>query len=143
MPNDPGIFIGVGIDGDSAKLIRRYAESLGIPNLLPMNKYHVSVMYSKISPSVEYPVIDTEFAIPAYAYDLRYIGNAIAIILNSPWLRWRFSLAKACGIKSDYPGFIPHMSLCYDPPLNLPIGWYPKPRNIPIILTNEYVEAAK
>jgi hypothetical protein len=144
MPDAKGVFIGIRIEPESAKLVRAYTESLNLPcKLMSINEYHISIAYSKKPARLDYP-LDKEgpLGLQARAFDVRYIGNAVAILFVSEYLRWRALIAQACGIKSDFPGYIPHMSLCYDPPKGLPIAWYPKPK-FPVILREEYIEPVK
>lgn len=144
----PGIFVGARISPFSASLLRNYASLLNLPaecKILPPKEMHCSIMYCKTTNSdltwQNYNIDTTP--ITAMAYKLVYIGKALAIIMESNWLRQRFAFARACGLRSDFPGFIPHTSLCYNPPMNLPIGFWPQPWKMPIELTGEYTEELK
>ena len=138
-----GIFVGAKISRESSKLIQQYVKSLDLPadaKPMPVGEYHATIIYSHTPLPIEYP-LDKSPAI-ANAYDIRYIGAALALIIESPWLRWRLRLAKLCGYRSDYPGFIPHISLVMDPPPGLPVAWYLRPA-FQILLQGEYQEEAK
>lgn len=139
-----GIFVAAKIAPESQKILADYGKILNLPGckLHPADKFHVSIMYCKSPIAIDSYPIDTTPHV-AVAYDIRYIGNALAIILESHWLRQRFKFAKLCGLYSQYAGFIPHLSLCYDPPGNLPVSWLPKPARLPIQMLGEYTEPLK
>jgi hypothetical protein len=144
-----GIFVGAHLTSFSTVLIRNYASMLNLPKeckILPPKELHFSIMYCKTNAATDltwknYPKDST--VTTATAYKLVYIGKALAIIAESHWLRKRFNFARVCGLRSDFPGFIPHCSICYDPPTNLPIAFYPQPWRMPIELTGEYTEELK
>jgi hypothetical protein len=138
-----GIFVGVKFSAASRQLIREYVRQLNLPTDIkpvPNSELHITVIYSKTPLPIDYPLDKSPAT--ATAYDVRCIGNAVAIILESPWLRWRYRLAKLCGYMSDYSGLIPHSSIIYDPPPNLPVAWWPKP-NFMVELAGEYQETPK
>lgn len=138
-----GVFVGVKIAPESCKLIQQYVKALDLPpdaKQMPVSEYHVTLIYSHTPLLIDFP-LDNVSSI-ANVYDIRYIGKALALILESPWLRWRFRLAKICGYRSDYAGFIPHLSIIMDPPPGLPVAWYLRPA-FKIELQGEYQEEAK
>lgn len=137
-----GLYVAAKPDFISSLVILNYASQLGLPNIIPLDELHVTIMYSKKLPTTPYPTINQDFAAIAKAYDLVYIGNAIALMLISPFLRIRNTLAIACGMRSDFIGYTPHMSLFYDVPKNLILAEFPKP-NFEIILETEYTEPLK
>lgn len=143
-----GIFIGTRLDPISVRLIQHYVRGLDLPagcKLLPASELHITIMYCK-TPNTDltwrnYPKDPTPTL--GFAYQLRYIGKALAIIVESKWIRQRFAMAKMLGLRSDFPGMIPHCSIAYDLPTNLPIADFPQPWKLPIAMTGEYTEALK
>jgi len=139
-----GIFVGVHLTPAAKQQIRAYVKSLNLPancRPVPDHELHVTLIYSPLPLPVDFP-LDKQARAPARAFALRYIGDALAIILESKWLRWRYRLAKLCGYRTPYAGYIPHLSICYDPPKNLPIAFWPKP-DFRLQLGGEYSEPLK
>ena len=139
LKNSGGTFIGARLTSDSADLVYAYARYIGIPKdqIIPKDELHVSIIYCKGKfPIVPYPVMDAEEA-KFRIYNLVYIGNAIALIGESQWLRSRVKLARSLGLTSSFPGYIPHISLTYKPDVD--ITKIQKP-DFMLHLGQEYVE---
>ena len=138
-----GIFVGVRVAPESRALIRNYVATLNLPadvKPLPPSQYHVTVIYSKQPLPIDYP-LDTTPSV-ARVYDVRYIGAAVALIVESRWLRWRNRVARICGYSSEFSGVSPHLSLLYEPPPGLPVAFWKKP-DFFINLAGEYQDSVK
>jgi len=151
MYSDGGIFIGYRLNPISCMALLNYSFSLtnvdkygknALPKdcLVPPDEYHITLIVSKIVPE-SYPLSD-EADSYVRGYQLRYIGKALAIICESPFLRWKFQIAKLLGMKSDFGGYIPHISIAYDPPKSLILPKFEQP-DFNLKLNGEYTEPMK
>jgi hypothetical protein len=122
----------------------QYALYIGLPkaDILPPEELHVSVVYCKGKfPIIPYPTMDAN-GVAMHIYDVVKIGNAIALIGECAWLRNRVRLASALGLTSSFPGYIPHVSLIYNPDPDFKVAFLPKPK-FDVYLGQEYVEPLK
>ena len=136
------LFIAAEPDLLSRVVIRNYARDIGLKNLIPSKDLHATIFYSLNMPSVPYPKIPGFFNETAKCYQVCYIGNAIALLLYSPFLRERNTIAIACGLRSKFSSIIPHLSLCYDPPMNINLSKLPQP-DFTINFNSEIVKPGK
>ena len=102
----------------SLAAIRKWAEAQGFKNLVPANKMHVTVAFSRTT--LDWMRIDR-----SYEAEIRLIGGARLVELlgpkNAPVLMFKSESLEArhrnimlTGASWDFDGYYPHISLSYD-----------------------------
>lgn len=107
---------------EDAKAIGDWVATLNIKDPLPVNKYHVTLMYDKSNPKVSEDVIGKDASTQTYGaalQDIKTLGEGkwrgAVIMLDSPELKGRFDTLLNSGFTHSYPNFLPHLSLKYVP----------------------------
>ena len=142
MNFDNGCFIALKPDAVSIAKIYAYALGVGFTNLIPASELHTTIGYTKKPLLHPYPLITDKFSEPAKVYQLAYIGNAIALLLISKFVRQRNAVASICGLRSNFTSIIPHLSIVYDPPKGIMLPELPKP-NFIIHFNKEIIKPPK
>jgi len=113
-----GTYAGVLLSQDDEDRIISIVKEMGIPNPIPRNDIHITLLYSrKVLPNYKpadsldiwsYP---TEFHI----FNGQDGKDILVLKLNSPDLVKRHKeLMKEHGATYDFPEYIPHITLSYD-----------------------------
>lgn len=109
----------------NAEEILAWAKSQGIPNLMPADQLHVTLIYS--TAALDWMKISAPWCMnssgdgsmtvpPGGARLIDKMGNALALLFNSTELQWRNADIRQAGASSTYPDYQPHISLAYDLP---------------------------
>jgi len=118
-PED-GTYAGVRFWGEDVKKLEAFVAENNIPNPLPSEDYHSTLLFSKV------PVPDYEphglykMSLTAMPIDVKLWGEdeekALVIILDCPQLvkRHEYLMKKHPEATWDHPEFIPHVTLSYD-----------------------------
>lgn len=118
-PED-GTFAGVKFSDVSVQTLKRFADANKIPNQVPAEDYHSTLLFSHVplpdyEPRGAYKAALT--AMPKYA---TIFGEgdekALVIVLNSPALvkRHKYLMSEHPEATWDHAEFIPHVTLSYD-----------------------------
>lgn len=110
---DPGLYVCRYLTVASAMALQEYAKSLGLTNLVPPHKMHVTVLYSSVSISVQ-PQGTVVPAKPITMPQPLGAEGAMVLFLDAPEVSARHDALVRAGAKHDYPTFQPHVTLSYD-----------------------------
>ncbi len=114
-----GVYSSVTLDGNSLQKMQRYLKGVGI-EMMPLNKIHITVMYSKSRPSSEPKAFDINGTVEPKSFGIFGKGTskepyALVIEVSSPELeKAHRKLKKDHNLKATYPEYKPHISLTYD-----------------------------
>lgn len=114
-----GSYVAVRYDEESKDALYEFAKNLNLPNLLPKEKYHTTLIYSrKYNPNIK---IDQSL------YPLKVKGNELHVFetqdnkraavmkFDSKELVERHNfLMSEYQLEYDYDEYIPHITLSYD-----------------------------
>lgn len=123
---DPGVYVAVHYSKESRDALTAYAESLKIDNITsPSSEFHTTVIYStsplkkgeKITPrkwSVENPLTVKPKGLRIFKS--RSGEHCLVLELTSPTLKRRFTtlMKDYPSLSTDFPDYIPHITLSYD-----------------------------
>lgn len=116
--NKNGCYIAIKWESDCVNRLINLCEIMKIPNIVPKNKMHTTIIYD-INASLEGVTVDTQSSYNALISKLDIFtsgsGNkCLVAILNCPELNNRFTeLSEKYGFKSDYPEYHAHITLSY------------------------------
>jgi hypothetical protein len=133
-----GTFSYFILDRESSTSLYKWAQEQNIKNIIHPDKMHCTVIYSKTK-VINYFPYQIPIVLSPRTYKLNILNGALVLIFNHPIPRQQFMISKMHGATSDYPSFIPHITISYDPG-SINIAKIVVPR-IPITLTREYVES--
>lgn len=115
-----GTFVGVKFDPETCEMLRKFAEDNDIPNPVPSDDYHCTVIYSKkYLPNMKAQgKLDDDIVANPKDFDL--FGedkDSLVLKLDAPDLVKRHKdLMKEHGATYDFDEYIPHVTLSYDAP---------------------------
>lgn len=118
---ESGTYAGYKYDKDDVKKLRQWAKDKGIPNRIPSNNIHTTLLYSKkkcpdYEPlgSLKNPIV-AKLGKPEVWDDHNNGTKALVIKLDAPDMVKRHKeLMKQHDATYDYPTYKPHISLSYD-----------------------------
>lgn len=95
--------------------LHKWAQDAGIPNLVPPEEMHATIMYSKNETPGMNPEADQVTATGGKR-SIEKLGDKGAVVLKfeSPVLQDQHQTAKTAGAAHSFAGFIPHVTLSYD-----------------------------
>ena len=119
-----GTYLKVNLDKDSVERIKKFFEECDLPNPIPLEKLHVTVVYSRkplpklqANPSAVYIAKPVSFAIwksPANRGKPKDT-NGLVLKLDSPILVERHKyVVREFGATVDFDTYIPHITFSYD-----------------------------
>lgn len=133
-----GLYVAAKFSESTLDALEKLQRSLKIPNPVPRDKLHTTIVYSRVF--VPYKVASGSFEIADRGsltiFETGQGARALVLELESVYLTTRHNYAKALGATYDFPDYRPHITLSYDVgPLSF-IGTY----DVPVILDREYSE---
>lgn len=135
-----GLYVGAKFSGITLDAIEDLQKRLKVPNPVPRDKIHTTIVYSRVN--VPYKPAVGSFEI-ARSGSLEIFENdgvrCLVFVLDSDYLQYRHAYAMALGATYDYPDYKPHITLSY----NVGPLTYRDNIEIPIILDHEYAEELK
>jgi len=142
-----GTYIGLKPTKESKDDIKKFAESLGIKNLLPSDKYHVTMLYAP-DDEIKYT------AKPNRKFTAQVTGAAVlgegkwqglVLKMRSAELHRRhMAIKKLYGEIHSYPDFTLHITLKYKPDTkDIEVLKAQLPGSMKLSFTGEYVEELK
>lgn len=106
------------VDDFQVKRLLKFAEKLGVPNLVSAGKLHCTLLYSKkpcIMPDVRPERLFTAKADSLDVFESQDGKRVLVAKLFTPALKKRHEeLMNQTGGSYDYPAYIPHITLSYD-----------------------------
>lgn len=118
-PED-GTFAGVHFDDHSVNALQQFVDDNQIPNQTPPDKYHATLLFSKVPIKGYEPHGAYKQALTATPKDVTIFGEgdekALVIVLNAPELvkRHKYLMNKHPEATWDYDEYIPHVTLSYN-----------------------------
>lgn len=136
-----GLYVAAKFSELTLDALEKLQRSLKVPNPVPREKLHTTIVYSRIN--VPYKVASGSFEIAQSGkltiFETQSGANALVFELESDYLAARHNYAKALGATYDFPDYRPHITLSYDVgPLT-----YKGSHDVPVILDREYAEELK
>lgn len=121
----PGTYAGVRFGPDTVKALQKYGKSNGIPNRLPHENFHTTLLYSRkhlpnYQPAGDYPVpmkgTPVGFEVwPSQPDDDGNVKNCLVLAYSCPTLYQRHhKLMNQHGATYDFDEYKPHVTLSYD-----------------------------
>lgn len=120
-----GTYVAVKFSKDSCNTLKSIAKDLSVPNVIPREKMHCTIMYSKVkNEDIEGDdsLNSVEFDPPKLAHMTAFDifpsqdgNNCLVVLLDSQYLNGRFEYFRdEHGLVSDYDEFKPHVTLSYN-----------------------------
>lgn len=133
--NTQGTYLAASFDQATKDSISRYCEIANVPNPVPGDSLHCTIVYSRTAIDI-HPNFDCSFESVSVSglelWPVKNGKNVLVLTLTSPYLHSRFNEAIGMGATYDYDEYKPHMTLSYDagdfdideaPPLMFDIGF--------------------
>jgi hypothetical protein len=114
-----GVYVEVELESTGLEKIWKYMRQIGIQPM-PINKAHVTVMYSKSRPTSEPKAIQINGSVRPKSFGIFGKGTkespyAFVIEMDSPELqKLHMEYRRKYGLKPTYPEYKPHLSITYD-----------------------------
>ena len=114
-----GVYSSVSLDPVSLQKLQKYLRGVGI-DMLPLNKAHVTVIYSKTRPQKQPEAFDIHGYVKPKSFDFFGKGTrnepyVLALVLDSPELtQAHLKMRREYGLTPTYKNYIPHLTLTYD-----------------------------
>ena len=113
------LYAALQVDRASADALAAWATAQGVLNIVQPAEMHVTTVYSRTPvPLYESDDLSTEVVPPA-RMGLRLLGPedkpSLVLTLESSLAQHRHAVARELGASWDYPEYIPHLTLSYDP----------------------------
>ena len=134
-----GLFTFRRLNLQSAEFLVGWMQENGIPNQLPLNELHCSVVGSEV-PVEGYSPDPTLIMLNPATYKIEMLGEALVISFRSDPLEEQWQRAMNLGAKTFFPTYIPHITLSYKVPLDYDFGDL-KPPPIFLVLQSEEIKA--
>lgn len=117
--DSPGLYMAFSLSPDSAARIRRWAKVHGIPNPCSEPDLHCSIIYSRATPvqPCGRPVVGRGRLknVVGFAQKVMRLGSdAIVLKLFCPDAVDRNKQVMGWGASSDFPSYIPHITVGFD-----------------------------
>jgi hypothetical protein len=112
MKSNDGTFAALKLSKDSGEKLHEWLEKNDIKELIDEDEYHCTIVFSNISvPDVKN--IPIKFPIKASVKEWKILGteNLLCAVLSNRKIVDIFNKTIKMGAKTDYPSFIPHISL--------------------------------
>jgi len=123
------------VDTPTALNFQQWFEENNIPNSLPLNQLHCSVITAEAEiPGYRpdrFPVL-----IRPKQFSIKILNAALVVAFDSPMLKRSWLQAVATGIGLKYPTFLGHVSVSYAVPIDFDVMEV-KPPTFPIRLLPE------
>lgn len=116
-----GVFVEALLNNRSIWQLRSLANFLELPTKnINIKDTHITMAHSKEALYNTYQPLKN-LNIPVKCTRVAYIGNYLAVLVESQWLRDQWLKLKMSGAIWDFSGYIPHVSIAKNPPLDLPL----------------------
>lgn len=115
-----GTYCGARFGKKSQEALAKYCEDNGIPNAVPMNKLHVTILYSRkflpdFVPAGYYAVPHSAEPVSLEVWPSQSGAKCLVLKLDCPSLTKRHkALMKQHKATFDYPEYKTHVTLSYD-----------------------------
>lgn len=122
-----GTYISLIPDAESCTQLEHLQEMYSVPNRLSKDKFHMTLIYSKVPCPATENLSETFTPITAQIQRLSFLpsqtGNQclVADIESDDAHLLHHSIRENFGASHDYPEYLPHITLSYDCPSSLRI----------------------
>lgn len=115
LESSEGLYVCAKFSDLTLDAIERLQRDLKVPNPVPREKIHSTIVYSRVT--VPYVAASGSFEVATSGelevWDTKS-GKTLILKLDSEYLAFRHNYAKALGATYDYPDYKPHITLSYD-----------------------------
>lgn len=102
----------------SAKKLRKWAKSIGLPTIIDEDGLHLTVIYSQTE--VDFKTLDLDETNLIISFEkMEFLGQDGALVLkvkDYPYLVDRFKYFIEKGAESKFDGYVPHITLTFKAP---------------------------
>lgn len=149
---DAGRYVGLHFNDETKSLLKQIASDESIPNVVPPDRLHTTLTYSKDNPVKGYSVsgkLQEPICAKVDSFDIfpsQEGKNCLVMKLDCPECVAKHQQAREMGASYDYDEYIPHITLSYDAGKITPErldGWTQKYRGTEIYADEEYEEPLK
>jgi len=103
------------LDKESQKKMKNWMEFNKIPDPTPIEELHCTLIYSKIRP-IDYTPSKIPIVVDLSKVSFKHLGRlspevTVILLPKVPALTQRYELAKSKGAISDFPSYIPHITI--------------------------------
>lgn len=138
---DKGTYVSVKFSEDTLSAIDDFIGTNKIPNAVPRDKIHCTVVYSRVKIPYICCAIDELVSTKAYTKVFKTQEGKRALVLaleDADCLKMKHEYASILGATYDFPDYIPHVTVSYDiGSLDFPEG---KEVDIPFVVVEECCE---
>lgn len=106
-------YVSVKPIAESLHLIRHIITEAGLENAIEPAELHMTLAYDSNNPVLS--VSSNNDVITGTIKEVKLLGDALVVTLESDDAQKRFNELADLGFGSDYPDYIPHISLKYNP----------------------------
>ena len=107
-------YVSVKPISESLHLIRKLINNSGIENSLNNAELHMTLAYDANNPVLTVDAAPQDTIINGTMKEVKLLGDALVVVLESDEAQQRYEELADLGFGSDYPDYIPHISLKYD-----------------------------
>jgi 2'-5' RNA ligase len=116
---NPGVYSSVTLDPHALEKIWKHLKQIGI-RLIPINKAHITVIYTKSKPSKEIEKFDIGGYVEPQGFGIFGKGTpnqpyVLVLKVKAPTLKQAHDkMKREYNLKPTYPNYEPHITLTYD-----------------------------
>lgn len=96
-------------------------------NMVHPDKYHITIIATTSKFKKQYPLKEN-IIVPVDITSTKLLGpnkDTLVLLVKSPWLMWRYKVARMCGGTSTWPTYIPHITIASDVGKYEPANFHP------------------
>ena len=106
-------YVSVKPTAETIHIIKNLIADAGLSNAIDTSELHMTLAYDTNNPAMKVDVSDA--IITGTLAKVKMLGDALVVTVDSEDAQKRFKELLDFGFGTDYPNFIPHISLKYDP----------------------------
>lgn len=106
-------YVSVKPVAESLHEIRRIITEAGLDNAIEPAELHMTLAYDSNNPVLTVDASDK--ILKGTMKEVKLLGDALVVVLESEEAQQRFNELADMGFGTDYPDYIPHISLKYNP----------------------------
>jgi hypothetical protein len=119
------LYVRCNLMPDSAWTLADFCQNLSVPEPMPLERLHCTLLYSTSDIAVPPPPCDFyPLPLQAIGCEVWEVANKpphLVLLLDSDALHRRHAEFRRCGAAHPFPSYRPHISLSK----SLPVGWTP------------------
>lgn len=144
LKKQTGIYVGLKLSTTSAEELEEWVKKNNIPNPVPKDDYHVTLVYDRNHSLDDYTIEEFDpIKLDPSTYSFELFGqekNVLVLAFKNKQLEDKHAWTRQeLGFNWDFPSYIPHITLALDVP-NFNVSKLSLP-DFPIYLVEEYKES--